>query len=137
MSVTIESAAKEFNCHVRELINKAIYKSNDPKLKQLKARLNLVINSAPLSLIEISEQYIWDHRKIINGVYDKEHNNYNWEGIKNVRIDDAIDDQSRIIFDLINNIFDDSTEDEKIEAYSDVIMILRVVAQYRNITKSN
>ena len=131
--MSIESVAQEFNIYVRELVKKALFKSNNPELRQIKARLNLAISSVPLSLIEISAPFIWKHRKIISGIYNKETKKYQWEDIKLIDIGGDIDEKSVIIIELVNQIFDDSTEDEKIDAYSDVVNILGLVAQYRNI----
>lgn len=130
--------ANNFNNRLRDILNKAIIKSNNDNIKQLKQKFNLAVNSVPFQILETSWETIYDYRKIIKSIYDRDNDTYNWNivedkfNIKSNRNIEKID-----VIDIIHKMFNDSTEDDKIAAYADLCYILMEVAKYRKLLREN
>jgi hypothetical protein len=127
MTQTIESLAQKFNSHLSQLTKMIYEKNKTHKLEMVKTAVSSAIRNVPLSLIENTDEF-WDYRNYVMEIRNGD--KYNWSVVEKIPIPEKADVS---IVSIVKEIFYNSSEDERIEAYNMLLEMLVLVANYRKL----
>jgi hypothetical protein len=127
MTQTIESLAQKFNSHLSQLTKMIYEKNKTHKLEMVKTAVSSAIRNVPLSLIENSDEF-WEYRNYVMEIRNGD--KYDWAVVEKIPIPEKADVS---IVSIVKEIFYNSSEDERIEAYNMLLEMLVLVANYRKL----
>ena len=127
MSSDKEILAQKFNSYV-SFLSKMLYEKNrSSQFETIKTAVSSAIRNVPFSLIDNSEDF-WNHRNYITDIRDGDE--YNWSLVDKIPIPRNADTS---VVTMIKDIFNNSTQEERIEVYEILIEMLVIVAKYRKL----
>lgn len=135
MDKQIEAANKYYkdvNTNVMVMARMLHTKVKNVDSERLCSRLNILINSTPLYIIENSD-YIWKYKDVIFfDIYDEKTETYDWSPLdRDYEELSALSPEMLSMFNMIRDTIKKASEEERIELYDTLCGLLQTIALYR------
>ncbi len=122
--------SNEFNSELNSLVKILYEKNRTSQIEMIKTAVASAIRNVPLSLIEGTDDF-WNYRNDILSIKNND-GTYDWSKIDSIPIPEKAD---QIMVNVVRDIFNNATEDERIDALNRLIRLLVIVANYRRLVK--
>lgn len=116
----------DFNGTVKTIVNNLYAKNKNFELEKLQTAVNALIRNTPLFMIQNSE-VLWNLHKDIYAIR-RDDGSYNWDIARSIPIPA---DAEPSLVSMFRNMFESSSEEERIEMYELLLELLVSIAHYR------
>lgn len=115
----------DFNITVKTIVNNLYSKNRNFELEKLQTAVNSIVRNTPLLMIESSEP-LWNLHAEIYSIRSPD--GYDWDIARNIPIPE---DAEPALVSMLRNMFESSSEEERIEMYDLLLHLLVCIANYR------